>query len=51
VNADGASPRTLAFPVPVDVLDPFTGQPLARRATSLTREFRDKETLLIRYTT
>ncbi|MCY2990403.1 MAG: hypothetical protein NTY19_21375 [Planctomycetota bacterium] len=29
VNADGAGPRTLQFPYPADVFDPFSGDPLA----------------------
>ncbi len=49
VNADGAGPRTLQFLYPADVFDPFSGEPLARNATRLDRELRDKETLLVRY--
>ena len=49
LNADSPGERTLRFPKPVDVFDPFTGKRLARRATKLIRGFEDKETLLLRY--
>ena len=49
VNADGSGNRTLRFPSPADLFDPFTGQPLARHVSSFSRDLRDKETLLIRY--
>lgn len=49
LNADGAGERTLRFPKPVDLFDPFTGRTIACRVNELVRELRDKETLLIRY--
>jgi hypothetical protein len=33
LNADGAGGRVLRWPKPVELLDPFTGHILARRAT------------------
>ena len=49
VNADGSGQRTLCFPGSADLFDAFTGHPLAKRVTSFSHDFRDKETLLIRY--
>lgn len=49
VNADGAGPRTLCFPQPVDLWDPFRSDLLAHGVTRWERELRDKETLLVRY--
>ena len=43
--------RTLRFPHPADLFDPFTGQRLARRVTEFSHHFADKETLLARYAT
>ncbi len=47
INADGAGPRTICFPRPVHVSDPFTGGQLARGTTRFTCALRDKETLLL----
>ncbi|MCY2954682.1 MAG: beta-galactosidase [Planctomycetota bacterium] len=49
VNADGAGPRSLRFPYPADVFDPFSGRLLSRGTTRYDRELIDKETLLVRY--
>ena len=49
VNADGAGPRVLRFRGPADLFDPFSGECLARQVQVWTREFQDKETLLLRY--
>ena len=51
LNADGAGERTLRFPKAVDLIDPFTGETIARRVTGLVRDLRDKETWLIRHST
>ena len=51
LNADGAGERTLSFPKPADLFDPFTGKHLARRVMQFAHSFQDKETLLIRYVT
>jgi hypothetical protein len=47
INADGAGSRTICFPCPVHVSDPFTGGQLARSTTRFTCALRDKETLLL----
>ena len=49
LNADGAGKRALRFPKAVDLMDPITGETIARRAGGLVRDLRDKETWLIRY--
>jgi hypothetical protein len=51
LNADGAGERTLHFPRAVDLFDPFTDLPLARRVARFDHTFKDKESLLIRYKT
>jgi len=49
LNADGAGERTLRFPKPADVFDPFTGRRLSQRTTEFSYRFAGRETLLIRY--
>ena len=49
LNADGAGEGALRFPKAVDLMDPFTGETIARRASRLVRDLRDKETWLIRF--
>ena len=51
LNADGAGGRTLRFPLPTNLFNPFTGRRLNRRATEFSHPFADKETLLVRYVT
>jgi hypothetical protein len=51
LNADGAGERTLRFPKPADLFNPFAGHRLADRVTSYSYWFQDKETLLLRYET
>ena len=51
LNADGPGERTLRFPKPADLFDPFTGQPMVRRVMQFAHSFQDKETLLIRSAT
>lgn len=48
VNADGAGPRRIQFPVPVDIYDAVTEEKLAARAVQLTLDLRDKETRMLR---
>ena len=49
LNADGSGERTLRFPEPVNLIDPFTGACLARKTKDFSHSFQDKETLLMRY--
>ena len=47
INADGAGLRTIRFPIPVELWDPFTGKTLASNVTSWTRTLSDKETVML----
>ncbi len=51
LNADSAGERTLRFPEPVNLFDPYTGETIAGGVTEFIRNLRDMETLLIRYST
>ena len=48
VNADGAGARTIYFPRPTDVFDPFTGKCLQQCVKQFTRNFAAGETMLVR---
>jgi len=49
LNADGAGERTLRWPSPARLFDPFTGRTLTQQTTEFTHRFADRETLLIRH--
>ena len=49
LNADGCGERTLRFPEPVELIDPFTGARLVCHGKEFNYTFQDKETLLVRY--
>lgn len=48
LNADGGGERTIRFPEPVDLFEPFTGELLASQVNEYSHLFVNKETLLIR---
>lgn len=47
INADGAGSRTIFFPCPVGVTDPFSGRQLAQNTTRFSCALGDKETILL----
>lgn len=49
ISVNEAGPRMIKFPYRCDVVDPFTGKKLYEDITQFTRDFQEKEVLLVQY--